>query len=94
MNANHHWADRGANALKAGVFLSVLALIALIATHAPKIADEATIETVTAATTSAPATTPTARAAATPKEDAKPYYYFPSEYQLNAPEPGEPVPTF
>ncbi len=85
MNANDEWADRGAVALKAGAYLSVLALVAVIATHGPMIADEASIEAAAAAdtpVTSAPAAT-----------DTRPYY-FPSEYTLNAPDTDEAAPTF
>jgi hypothetical protein len=32
--------------------------------------------------------------AATAQSSNAPFEYFPSQYELNAPEPGEPAPTF
>lgn len=76
---NDDWANRGALAVKAGAMLSVLSVIAVIAAHAPTGAEDRGA-TAPVAASSAPA-------------DAKPYY-FPSQYELNAAEPGEPAPTF
>lgn len=78
------WTTRGALVVKVGALLTVLSVIAVAGTHLP-ITDEAMLDQPTAATTPATATSPAAPGGTT---------YFPSQYQLNAPEPGEPVPTF
>ncbi len=73
--------------LNVSIVLSLLALIAVIATQTP-LMHEATTGAQTAAT--APTTT-------APTKDAAPSYYLPSEFaesERNAPESGEPAPTF
>ena len=72
------WEARGATVVRVGALLTVLSVIGLAETHLPRHTD-ATIGRSAAA--SSAATTE-----ATP--------YFPSQYPLNAPEPGEPAPTF
>ncbi len=79
------WTTRGALVVKVGALLTVLSVIAVAGTHLP-ITDEAMLGQPSAnAKTPATATNPAAPGGTT---------YFPSQYQLNAPEPGEPVPTF
>ncbi len=73
------WEGRGAAVVKVGALLTVLSVIGFAGTHLPG-HDEATIGQASTTAFSATAT------------DATPY--FPSQYQLNAPEPGEPAPTF
>ncbi|MEP6656809.1 MAG: hypothetical protein ABJC33_06210 [Betaproteobacteria bacterium] len=75
------WAESGAMAVKAGAILSVLSFIAVVATHAPGNVEEL------------PAAAASSSAAASTEASGKPYY-FPSQYELNAGEPGEPAPTF
>lgn len=88
---SENWKTRVAVALKAGTMLSVLSVIAVVALHGPGATQEgeATMAApiaMAAPTTAAPATT------AAPPETTP--YYFPSQFKLNATEPGESVPTF
>ena len=74
------WTARGAVVVKVGALLSVLSIIAVVGTHFPT-------------HDAAGAAAPPAAVSSSPAQVDVPYY-FPSQYKLNAPEPGEPVPTF
>lgn len=77
---NEDWAKRGEVAMKAGAMLSVLSIIAVVVTHATvRLEDPEAIVEAPAVSTVA---------------EQKPYY-FPSQFELNAPaNSGEPAPTF
>lgn len=77
---NEDWAKRGEVAMKAGAMLSVLLIIAVVVTHATVSLQDPE------ATVDAPAVSAVT--------EEKPYY-FPSQFELNAPpSSAEPASTF
>lgn len=78
------WARRGQVALKLGATLSVLSLVAIMATHAPRDVADATV------------TAPEVAAAKATPNPAMPdgkLYYMPGEYELHAPASAEEQPS-
>ena len=83
---NHEdYANEGFVALKAGVLLSVISFIVLVGTHMP-MSDEATVLTQATASNST--------AAQSAPDGSASYTYFPSQYELHAPDASEQPSTF
>jgi hypothetical protein len=89
-NRDREREERLLMAAKIGALLCVSVVIAVASLKSPTIDESTVLSSATAATT----TDQNAGAKRDAGGDAKTYYYFPSEYELHAGEPGEPVPTF
>lgn len=87
-NRSHEREERLLMAAKIGALLCVSIVIAVASLRNPTIDESNVLSSATAAT-------PTSNAGTKPDTggEAK-TYYFPSEYELHAPEPGDPIPTF
>lgn len=90
INRDQEREERLLMAAKIGALLCVSVVIAVASLKVPTIDESTVLSNASAAT----ATDQNAGAKKEDRSDAKTEYYFPSEYELHAAEPGDPIPTF